>query len=192
MKAVVARKRIQIQGVVQGVGFRPFVYRIAQRFDIRGHILNSSEGVVIEAEAEEAALQQFVAALATELPSLAKIDARGSLHYRAARRGSLHYSPERLRLPDVSRWCRRMWPLARTACGISRLPATGDTAIPSQTAPTAARGTRSSAIFLTIAPTPRWTSFPCALPAWPSTMIRRIGDFTRSRTRVRIADPVWR
>jgi len=75
MKALVARKRIQIQGVVQGVGFRPFVYRIAQRLDIRGYILNSSEGVVIEAEADEDALQKFVTALTAESPSLARIDA---------------------------------------------------------------------------------------------------------------------
>src|ERR1017187_3417710 len=74
MNARVARKRIQIQGVVQGVGFRPFVYRIAQAFDVRGYVLNSSEGVVIEAEGEEAALNRFVAALESELPPLARID----------------------------------------------------------------------------------------------------------------------
>ncbi len=74
MKPNVERKRIQIQGVVQGVGFRPFVYRIAERFDIRGYVLNSSEGVVIEAEAEEGALQEFIATLAAELPPLARID----------------------------------------------------------------------------------------------------------------------
>jgi len=75
MKALVARKRIEIHGVVQGVGFRPFVYRIAQRLDIHGYVLNSSDGVVIEAEADEDALQRFVTVLATEVPSLAKIDA---------------------------------------------------------------------------------------------------------------------
>jgi len=74
MKGVAERKRIQIQGVVQGVGFRPFVYRIAQTFGISGYVLNSSEGVVIEAEAEEDALQNFLGALRTELPPLARID----------------------------------------------------------------------------------------------------------------------
>ena len=69
-----ARRRIAIEGVVQGVGFRPFVYRVAQRFEVRGYVLNSSEGVVIEAEAEEAALDQFLAALSAELPPLARID----------------------------------------------------------------------------------------------------------------------
>ncbi len=69
-----ARKRIQVTGVVQGVGFRPFVYRIAQRFDVRGYVLNSSDGAVIEAEADEAALEKFLAALKSELPPLAHID----------------------------------------------------------------------------------------------------------------------
>jgi hydrogenase maturation protein HypF len=68
------RKRIELKGVVQGVGFRPFVYRIAQRHGIRGWVLNSSEGVVIEAEAEGPALDGFLNALRTELPPLARID----------------------------------------------------------------------------------------------------------------------
>jgi hydrogenase maturation protein HypF len=68
------RRRIQIEGVVQGVGFRPFVYRVAQRFNVRGWVLNSSDGVVIEAEAEEETLDSFVAAIETELPPLARID----------------------------------------------------------------------------------------------------------------------
>lgn len=72
--AEVIRRRIQIEGVVQGVGFRPFVYRIAQRLDVRGWVLNSSDGVVIEAEAEEETLDSFIAAIETELPPLARID----------------------------------------------------------------------------------------------------------------------
>ena len=71
---VLARKRIQIEGVVQGVGFRPFVYRMAELFEVRGYVLNSSEGVVIEAEANETIIEKFVAALASELPPLARID----------------------------------------------------------------------------------------------------------------------
>ena len=68
------RKRIEIQGVVQGVGFRPFVYRIARRFDIHGRVLNSSDGVVIEAEGGDAALDSFLSLLKTDLPPLARID----------------------------------------------------------------------------------------------------------------------
>ena len=59
---------------MQGVGFRPFVYRLAELFEVRGYVLNSSEGVVIEAEANEETIEKFVAALAAELPPLARID----------------------------------------------------------------------------------------------------------------------
>jgi hydrogenase maturation protein HypF len=73
-KAAVARRRIEIEGVVQGVGFRPFVYRVAQRLDVRGWVLNSPDGVVIEAEADQETLDSFVAAIESELPPLAHID----------------------------------------------------------------------------------------------------------------------
>lgn len=72
--ALLVRQRIQLRGVVQGVGFRPFVYRIAQECGVRGRVLNSSEGVVIEAEAGESALHRFLDLLTTELPPLARID----------------------------------------------------------------------------------------------------------------------
>jgi hydrogenase maturation protein HypF len=43
------RRRIEIQGAVQGVGFRPFVYRTARQMGVSGYVLNCSAGVVIEA-----------------------------------------------------------------------------------------------------------------------------------------------
>jgi hydrogenase maturation protein HypF len=55
------RKHIEVQGVVQGVGFRPFVYRIARLAGVHGHVLNSSKAVEIEAEGEEAAIEQSFA-----------------------------------------------------------------------------------------------------------------------------------
>jgi hydrogenase maturation protein HypF len=74
MSEALVRKRIQIRGVVQGVGFRPFVYRIAQQCGVRGRVLNSSDGVVIEAESGAAAVAGFLSLLTTELPPLARID----------------------------------------------------------------------------------------------------------------------
>jgi hydrogenase maturation protein HypF len=74
LKAAYARKRIETEGVVQGVGFRPFVYRLARRFGIRGFVLNSSQGVAIEAEGDENAIDSFLEALKAELPPLARID----------------------------------------------------------------------------------------------------------------------
>ncbi|MDX9955085.1 MAG: carbamoyltransferase HypF [Anaerolineae bacterium] len=65
--------RIAITGVVQGVGFRPFVYTLAQRLGVRGWVLNHSGGVDIEAEGEQEVLTAFITALRAEAPPLARI-----------------------------------------------------------------------------------------------------------------------
>ncbi len=65
-------RRIRVRGLVQGVGFRPHVYRCAQRFGIEGSVANGPEGVVIEARGHD--LDAFVAAVRDELPALARID----------------------------------------------------------------------------------------------------------------------
>lgn len=65
---------IHITGIVQGVGFRPFVYGLASRFGLEGWVRNTSAGVDIEADGERAALEEFVRALRSELPPLARID----------------------------------------------------------------------------------------------------------------------
>lgn len=73
MSAVIARKRILISGIVQGIGFRPFVYRLAQRFGIRGSVLNTSEGVLVEVEGGHDSLERFLQALTNEHPPHASI-----------------------------------------------------------------------------------------------------------------------
>jgi hydrogenase maturation protein HypF len=68
------RRRLRITGVVQGVGFRPFVYGLASRLDLAGFVLNDGSGVVIEAEGAPGTLEDFTAAIAVEAPSLARVD----------------------------------------------------------------------------------------------------------------------
>jgi hydrogenase maturation protein HypF len=68
------RLRIGITGIVQGVGFRPFVYNLASRFHLAGWVANNSSGVIIEAEGEDADLAGFLAAVRAEAPPLALID----------------------------------------------------------------------------------------------------------------------
>ena len=63
-----SRLRIVVRGAVQGVGFRPFVYRLATNLGLSGWVLNSSEGVFIEAEAEKQLLGQFLLRLEKEKP----------------------------------------------------------------------------------------------------------------------------
>jgi hydrogenase maturation protein HypF len=66
--------RIHITGIVQGVGFRPFVYSLATRLSITGWVRNTSAGVEIEVDGSPEALAAFVHALREEAPPLARID----------------------------------------------------------------------------------------------------------------------
>ncbi len=65
---------MRVEGTVQGVGFRPFVYRLANRFGIRGWVLNDAKGVLIAALAPVDVLDRFEVALRAESPPAAKID----------------------------------------------------------------------------------------------------------------------
>ncbi|MFZ5942960.1 MAG: carbamoyltransferase HypF [Bacillota bacterium] len=66
-------KRIEIKGVVQGVGFRPFVYKLAQNHKITGWVLNNSQGVFIHAQGEVDNLNQFIYDLTQKPPRQAVI-----------------------------------------------------------------------------------------------------------------------
>jgi hydrogenase maturation protein HypF len=67
------RLKVSVRGVVQGVGFRPFVYRLATELGLQGWVLNSAQGVFIEAEGDQQSLHKFLMRLELEKPSLAII-----------------------------------------------------------------------------------------------------------------------
>jgi len=67
-------QRIHVTGIVQGVGFRPFVYALAQRWHLRGEVRNTSAGVDIAVEGDSQALRDFAGALQSDAPPLAHID----------------------------------------------------------------------------------------------------------------------
>jgi len=69
----VERLRLRVRGVVQGVGFRPFVHRLAHHHGVSGFVLNDADGVVVEAEGEPETLAAFVAAITAEAPPLARV-----------------------------------------------------------------------------------------------------------------------
>ena len=69
-----AAARVTVRGVVQGVGFRPFVYRLAARHHVSGWVVNSERGVVAEVEGREEDVRAFVEAIEAEAPPLARID----------------------------------------------------------------------------------------------------------------------
>jgi len=68
------RVRVQIQGIVQGVGFRPFVYRLASQWNLTGSVHNSESGVQIEIQGAAEDVAAFLAALPGQAPPLARID----------------------------------------------------------------------------------------------------------------------
>ncbi|MGI9074396.1 MAG: carbamoyltransferase HypF [Bryobacteraceae bacterium] len=70
-----AARSIRVRGVVQGVGFRPFVFRLAHANSLAGWVLNEAEGVDIHIEGSEPAVQSFLSELASRPPAAAQIAA---------------------------------------------------------------------------------------------------------------------
>ena len=69
-----ARRRFRVAGVVQGVGYRPFVHALAHQHELAGYVRNDASGVVIEAEGPPRSLEHFARALRNEAPALARIE----------------------------------------------------------------------------------------------------------------------
>ncbi|MFH1223881.1 MAG: carbamoyltransferase HypF [Pseudomonadota bacterium] len=67
------RVRIKVTGIVQGVGFRPTTYKYAHEYGVTGYVVNTSQGVTIEAEAEDNVLNDFINRLFTYPPRMSKV-----------------------------------------------------------------------------------------------------------------------
>ncbi|EQD28717.1 Acylphosphatase domain protein, partial [mine drainage metagenome] len=83
-----AQHRVRVRGVVQGVGFRPWIWRLAHEHGLRGWVRNDAEGVEILLQGEHAAIAAFALRLEHEAPPLARID---TLHWASqAPQAGLH------------------------------------------------------------------------------------------------------
>ena len=103
------RVRIAIRGAVQGVGFRPFVYRLGPQLGLAGWVLNSTQGVSIEAEGEQDALHQLLLDLQREAPPHAFIQSfeftfLDPVHFQGfeIRESADLGSPDVVVLPDIA------------------------------------------------------------------------------------------
>ena len=67
------RRHIHVRGIVQGVGFRPFVFKLARSLGLTGYVFNSSSGVTIEIEGGDAEVEEFLKTLKADPPQLAEI-----------------------------------------------------------------------------------------------------------------------
>ena len=72
--ATQAAKRIRVRGIVQGVGFRPFVYRLAGELGLSGWVRNDAEGVEIEARGAASGIDALLSRLRNEAPDMARVD----------------------------------------------------------------------------------------------------------------------
>ena len=67
-------QRVRVTGVVQGVGFRPFVWHLAQKLGLSGWVRNDAQGVEILAQGSATALAELLTHLRTDAPPLARVD----------------------------------------------------------------------------------------------------------------------
>ena len=68
-------RHIRVTGIVQGVGFRPFVWRLAQQLNLSGWVRNGAQGVEILAQGRTADIDELLTRLHSEAPALACVDA---------------------------------------------------------------------------------------------------------------------
>jgi hydrogenase maturation protein HypF len=74
------RMQINIKGIVQGVGFRPFIYNLARKYNLLGYVLNNTTGVFIEVEGDRSAIKEFMNSVRTQPPPQAEIFEMQSQH----------------------------------------------------------------------------------------------------------------
>ena len=107
--AGVRRLRVRVEGVVQGVGFRPYVFRLATELGLTGFVLNDERGVLLEVEGEARALRRFTDRLPAEAPPLAAIEHVGVVAVAARNEAGFaivaskrHGGPDALVSPDTA------------------------------------------------------------------------------------------
>jgi hydrogenase maturation protein HypF len=110
------RAQVRVEGTVQGVGFRPYVHRLAGELGLAGFVLNDSRGVLLEVEGSAAAVEEFLARLRPEGPPLAVLErltvqereptGRGGFEIRPSPRGepaNAAVTPDSATCPDCLR-----------------------------------------------------------------------------------------
>ena len=105
---VTGRRRtlVRVEGTVQGVGFRPYVYRLAGQLGLSGYVLNDEHGVLIEVEGSGAKVAEFLARLGADAPPLALLERIACEEREPLERGSGSFQI-RARITQKARSARR-------------------------------------------------------------------------------------
>ena len=112
------RERIEVAGVVQGVGFRPFVHNLARANHLDGFVLNNTDGVVIEVEGDPAGLDRFVSELVDNAPPLCRIieTSRHVLDWKASSADGRPETNARFEIRDSEREGRPLTLISPDTC----------------------------------------------------------------------------
>jgi hydrogenase maturation protein HypF len=144
------RWEIIVTGTVQGVGFRPFIYRLAERFALSGWVLNGPQGVRIQVQGPTDSLHSFTEAIQSAAPDHARI---ASLSYQTVPLID-ESNPFKIIESDIVGESSAAVPADLAACpeclAEVMTPRTDAIGMPSPTALIAGRGLRSSIIYLMI------------------------------------------
>ncbi len=84
----IVRRRLEVRGIVQGVGFRPFVHRLARKLALDGWVRNDAAGVTIEVEGDADRIERLARDLRDEAPPLARVDGIAQVDCAPERTGS--------------------------------------------------------------------------------------------------------
>ena len=161
-----APPRSTSSGLVQGVGFRPFVYVTAAELGLTGSVANTADGVVVEVEGEPgrrrrlrppAARRRAAAGRGGPASTRPTCRSRGGTGFTIEDSADAAAAARTLASPDVA--------TCATACASCATRPTAATGTRSSPAPTAARGSPSSPPCPTTGPPPRWPASRCARPA---------------------------
>ena len=168
------RSRVRVRGLVQGVGFRPFIHNLAGSFGLTGWVLNDSDGVLLEVQGGDCS--GFLQSLNQQAPPLARIEgievlpvspepAETGFEIRASVLAAAPPAPPSARTPVSAKPALPSCSIRKTAAG----------AIPSSTAPIAAPATPSPARCPMTGRRPPWRVSPSARTARTNTTTRATG-----------------
>jgi hydrogenase maturation protein HypF len=88
LSTAIVRQRLEVRGIVQGVGFRPFVYRLARELGLDGWVRNDASGVTLEVQGDPAAVERMAGRLRDEAPAQARVDSVARSECAPVARGS--------------------------------------------------------------------------------------------------------
>ena len=182
------RSRVRVRGLVQGVGFRPFIHNLAGSFGLTGWVLNDSDGVLLEVQGGDCSgflqVPQSTGAAARpdrgdRGPPCLPEPAEAGFEIRASVLGGGTPAPPSARTPVSAKTASPSCSIRKTAAGV----------IPSSTAPIAAPAIPSPARCPMTGRRPPWRASPSARTARTNTTTRATGVSTPSQPPARPAAP---